>query len=129
MFKFVLIAVFLAFSTTSSAQHIELGDVKYKDWRLERPFIHGFLGVISLNNVDLFPTTWTVAEPNEPNALALGSVQILEQHKQIPFLLGMLFGLFSLSICLVGTYRIYKFRHVVNYFLREKEKYEAEIDS
>ena len=53
-----------------------------RDWRLERPFLHGFIGVMSLNTVPLFPTEWhkAKARPSEPENQGPDGKYLNAQH-------------------------------------------------
>tara|TARA_B110000211_G_scaffold188405_1_gene214253 strand:- start:27642 stop:27995 length:354 start_codon:yes stop_codon:yes gene_type:complete len=113
-------------SQASFAQNVNQDDVIWvKDWRLEKPFVHGFIGAISLNQVSLFPEEWTQAQKNEPNGMAPGAVAILERNKTIPFVLGVITGGIFLLLISLAIYRSYKYRHVVRYFKKAMAEHDA----
>ncbi|MGK2231366.1 MAG: hypothetical protein ACI92O_000524 [Colwellia sp.] len=121
-----IIAFLMLLSYSSFAQNEKQNDVVWvKDWRLEKPFLHGFIGAITLNQFKLFPESWKQAEKNEPNAMGPGAVNILERNKKIPFGMGIFFGLaFILIICL-ALFQSYKYRFVIKYFKKQMAEYDA----
>lgn len=126
MFRALTLLILIFLTHASSAQNVSQDNTKWvKDWRLEKPFIHGFIGAISLNQFELFPEHWTPAQANEPNPLAPGSVEILEHNKTIPFTLGIVTGSAFILLIMIALYRSYKYRHVIKYFKKEMEKYNA----
>lgn len=121
-----MILMFMLFSQASFAQNVKQDNVIWvKDWRLEKPFVHGFIGAITLNQFGLFPEQWTQAQENEPNGMAPGAVSILERNKTIPFALGVISGGLFLLLIGLALYRSYKYRHVISYFKKAMAEHDA----
>jgi hypothetical protein len=117
MIRAFMITLILFFSQAVCAQSTAKEEVEWvKDWRLEKPFFHGFIGAITFNQVKLFPKEWVLAESNEPNGLAPGSVEILEKNKKVPFTFGVITGATTISLILLALYRSFKYRYVIAHF-------------
>jgi hypothetical protein len=114
---FRLILLFLTFTLSFSTI---ADDELIKDWRLEKPFVHGFLGGITLNSVSLYPKKWSVAQNIEPNPIMPGTVKYLEQNKVVPFYFGLISGVFTLCAILFYCFSAYKNHFVISHFYMAK---------
>jgi hypothetical protein len=119
MIRLILLIVTLTLSLSTIAN-----DELIKDWRLEKPFVHGFLGGITLNSVSLFPEKWSVAQHIEPNPIMPGTVKYLEQNKVVPFYFGVISGLLALGAILFYCFSAYKNRFVISHFKLAKTDHE-----
>lgn len=124
--RLFLFLLCILFSQSTIAEVQETTTVSWvKDWRLEKPFFHGFIGAITLNQFELFPRTWKKADKNEPNAMAPGSVWVLEKNKKIPFYIGMFSGGVFVLLILLGIYRSYIYRYAIRNFKYQKDLNDA----
>ena len=111
-----VLLTFLIINIFSPAQASEGKEYWVSDWRLVKPVVHGFLGVVTFNAIPLFPNEWREASKYDPNRLASGAVTILENNRTVPFIIGISTGLAFLIMTSVFIYRRYKFRFAVSHF-------------
>ena len=93
-------------------QHVNASqsDIMYKDWRLERPFLHGFVSALSLNAIPLYPEKYNKAHQLDPAPVPEGMIQYLKSHFKFANYLGVFAGglvwLFIL-ICIFSRYWLF----------------------
>ena len=97
MVKWLGILFILLFTPITSASEM------VSDWRLNKPFIHGFASSITMGYVDPFPEQWRVAEPHDHSSVPKATVPYIEQHKKIPFYLGFTLGVAFWMFTLTGA--------------------------
>lgn len=82
-------------------------DMFYKDWRLDKPFAHGFIVGISLGVAESEPANWNEALELEPSGIPSGLLPYILDHKVIPFRLGVTYALFF-WVCFIASF-VYRF--------------------
>ena len=129
MFRALIMALTILIAAPSLAESGKHPNDWVRDWRLERPFMHGYVGVLSLNQIVLFPDEWDRAYEFEHNALAPGQVKLLEANKGFPFYLGITTGLGTWGFMLLACYRMYRYRYEVSYYVNRLSELEDAKDA
>ncbi|GAA5132724.1 hypothetical protein [Thalassotalea piscium] len=104
----------------ASGELVAYHTIYYKDWRLDRPFLHGLSVSLSLGLLESQRSNWQEAGPLEPSGVPSGMVEYIVKHSKVAFIMGITVGvIFYLYIALSIFYRIRnKELHARFHFLR-----------
>jgi len=122
MLRIIVLVIVIFFSGASSASE---SPQFYKDWRLDKPFVHGFFVGISFGIIESQPEQWGLAGALEPSGIPSGMLPYILKHKVIPFRIGLFSALgFWLYLFVSVAYRYLNRRLYMQYIskvLMEKD--------
>ena len=94
MLRYFLFFVLILVSASTIAVDTEVNTsyekTFYKDWRLNRPYLHGLLVGFSLGVIESTPKQWKEAGPLEPSGIPSGLVDYIVKHSRMAFWLGVI---------------------------------------